>query len=61
MLMACSVTVQRQTKRSRPINSRAEAFGCKVVVADGHDMDEIDQAINHTDHKGQPLVVLCYQ
>ena len=43
-----------------PINSRAEAFGCKVVIVDGHDMDAIDQAINYTDHKGQPLVVLCY-
>ena len=42
-----------------PINSRAEAFGAKVVTVDGHDVDAIDQAINHTSHPGQPLVVLC--
>lgn len=43
-----------------PINSRAESFGCKVVTLNGHDVEAIDQAINHTDHKGQPLMVLCY-
>lgn len=43
-----------------PINSRAEAFGAHVVVVDGHDVEALDQAINHTDHKGKPLVVLCY-
>lgn len=43
-----------------PITSRLEAFGCKAVKVDGHDVEAIDAAINDTDHKGQPLVVLCY-
>ena len=42
-----------------PINSRAEAFDVKRDCRWAY-MDAIDQAINHTDHKGQPLVVLCY-
>ncbi len=43
-----------------PIDKRVEAFGGKVVTVNGHDVEAIDQAINHTDHKDQPLVVLCY-
>lgn len=43
-----------------PIDARAAAFGCKVVVVNAHDVDAIDRAINETEHPGQPLVVLCY-
>ena len=43
-----------------PIDKRVESFGGKVVVVNGHDVDAIECAINHTDHFGQPLVVLCY-
>ena len=43
-----------------PIDKRVEAFGGKAVVVNGHDVDAIDNAINTTDHPGQPLVVLCY-
>jgi len=43
-----------------PIDKRVEAFGGKDVVVNGHDVEAIDTAINHTDHAGQPLVVLCY-
>lgn len=43
-----------------PIDKRIEAFGGKVVCINGHDIEAIDQAVNHTEHDGQPLVVLCY-
>ncbi|WP_136442642.1 transketolase [Pacificoceanicola onchidii] len=43
-----------------PINTRIEAFGCKAVVVDAHDVEAIDAAINETEHAGQPLVILCY-
>ena len=50
----------RDILNMEPINSRMEAFGCKALVVDAHDVDAIDTAINGTDHPGQPLVILCY-
>ena len=43
-----------------PISQRIAAFGAKVLSIDGHDVDAIDTAINHTPHSNQPLVILCY-
>ena len=57
--MQCDGATADQTL-IEPINSRAKAFGCDVAVVDGHDVEAIDDAINHTDHKAKPLVVLCY-
>lgn len=43
-----------------PIDKRIEAFGAKVVVVNAHDIEAIDNAINHTKHPSQPLIILCY-
>lgn len=43
-----------------PIDARIEAFGAAAVKVDGHDVVEIEAAINETNHKDKPLFVLCY-
>src|SRR5439155_457368 len=39
---------------------RVEAFGCRAVVVDGHDIDDIDKGLTAaTNGSGQPVVVLA--
>ncbi len=57
--MQCDGATADQIKLE-PIDQRVTAFGGKAVTVNGHDVDAIDTAINQTDHRGQPLVVLCY-
>lgn len=43
-----------------PIDKKFEAFGWNVVVIDGHNYDEILDAIEKAKkHKGQPTAVIC--
>lgn len=42
-----------------PLNKKFEAFGAKVVVIDGHNIDELCQVEKHFE-EGKLLVVLCY-
>ena len=43
-----------------PIDSRIESFGGVAVKVDGHDVGEIESAINTSDHKDRPLFILAY-
>ena len=38
---------------------RAEAFGCRAIPIDGHDLDEIDKALASVGGGGQPTVILA--
>lgn len=43
-----------------PIDKKFEAFGWNVLVIDGHNYDEILDAIEKAkEHKGQPTAVIC--
>ena len=43
-----------------PIDKKFEAFGWNVLVIDGHNYDEILEAIEKAkDHKGQPTAIVC--
>lgn len=43
-----------------PIDKKFEAFGWNVLVIDGHNYDEILEAIEKAkNHKGQPTAVIC--
>ena len=43
-----------------PIDKKFEAFGWNVNIIDGHDYDQIMDAIAKAkDHKGQPTAVIC--
>ena len=43
-----------------PIDKKFEAFGWNVLVIDGHNYDEILDAIEKAkQHKGQPTAVIC--
>jgi len=42
-----------------PLDQRLEAFGCKAVRIDGHNIGELIEAAG-TEHDGKPLVVLCH-
>lgn len=43
-----------------PIDKKFEAFGWNVLVIDGHNYDEIIEAIEKAkNHKGQPTAVIC--
>lgn len=43
-----------------PIDSKFEAFGWNVMVIDGHNYDEILDAIEKAkNHKGQPTAIIC--
>lgn len=57
--MQCDGATIDQT-HLEPIDKRCEAFGAHVEVVNAHDVEAIDKAINHTDHTGKPLVLLCY-
>ena len=56
--MQCDGATADQT-RVEPMDARLEAFGCKAVTIDGHDIEAIDAAINGTAHPRRPLAVLC--
>lgn len=56
--MQCDGATAEQTKVD-PMDARLEAFGCKAVTIDGHDVEAIDAAVNETAHPRRPLVVLC--
>jgi transketolase len=38
---------------------RVEAFGCRAIPIDGHDLDEIDKALASVGDAGQPTVILA--
>jgi transketolase len=38
---------------------RVEAFGCRAIVIDGHDLDEIDKALSSAQEAEQPTVILA--
>src|SRR5215831_5589119 len=38
---------------------RIEAFGCRAIPIDGHDLGEIDKALASVDGAGQPTVILA--
>jgi transketolase len=38
---------------------RVEAFGCRAIVIDGHDLDEIDKALSSVQEAEQPTVILA--
>jgi transketolase len=38
---------------------RIEAFGCRAIPIDGHDLDEIDKALASVGDAGQPTVILA--
>lgn len=43
-----------------PIDKKFEAFGWNVTIIDGHDIDEIVDAIEKAkNHKGQPTAIVC--
>lgn len=43
-----------------PIDKKFEAFGWNVLIIDGHNYDEILDAIEKAkNHKGQPTVIIC--
>ena len=45
---------------SYPIDKKFEAFGWNVMIIDGHDIDEIIDAIEKAkNHKGQPTAIVC--
>ena len=41
-----------------PLDERFEAFGCKALRIDGHDIDALEAAVK-TEHEGKPLAVIC--
>ncbi len=43
-----------------PIDARIESFGGTAVKVDGHNVGEIETAINNTPHENGPLFVLAY-
>ena len=43
-----------------PIDEKFRAFGWNALVINGHDFDEIDEAVTKAlSHKGQPTVIIC--
>ncbi len=43
-----------------PIDKKFEAFGWNVLVIDGHDIEEIQEAIEKArNYKGKPTVIVC--
>lgn len=43
-----------------PIDKKFEAFGWNVMIIDGHNIDEIIEAIEKAkNHKGQPTAIVC--
>lgn len=43
-----------------PINSRIDAFGGQAIVVDGHDIEQLADAMDQHEGNGKPLFVLCY-
>ena len=44
----------------KPIDKKFEAFGWNVLIIDGHNYDEIIEAIEKAKgHKGQPTAIIC--
>jgi len=50
----------REVMNVEPIDQRFRAFGWNVRVVDGHDFQQIDNAVESKELDGRPLVVLCY-
>jgi transketolase len=42
-----------------PLDERFSSFGAKTVKVNGHNIAELEAALQ-TEHKNQPLVILCY-
>ena len=43
-----------------PIDKKFEAFGWNTIIIDGHNFDEIIDAIGKAKtHKGQPTAIIC--
>jgi transketolase len=41
-----------------PLDKKFEAFGCKVVKIDGHNVTALEEA-SKVEHDGKPLIVIC--
>ncbi len=50
----------KEVMNIEPIDARIEGFGGIAVRVDGHNLGEIESAINNTSHDGRPLFVLAY-
>ena len=42
-----------------PIDEKFKAFGWNVAVIDGHNLDEIDQAVMQADKSDKPFAIIC--
>ena len=42
-----------------PIDEKFKAFGWNVAVIDGHNLDEIDQAVQQADKSDKPFAIIC--
>lgn len=50
----------KEVMNPSPIDKKFEAFGWNVLVIDGHNYDEILEAIEKAkNHKGQPTAIVC--
>lgn len=49
----------REVKRKDPLKEKWEAFGWAVEEIDGHDFQQILQALDHADQADKPLVVIA--
>ena len=49
-----------EVMNSAPLDEKFKAFGWNVIVIDGHDFDQIDEAVKIADQtKGQPTCIIC--
>jgi transketolase len=39
--------------------ARAEAFGCRAIIIDGHNLDEVDKALAEAPGSGKPAVIIA--
>ena len=50
-----------EVMNSTPIDKKYEAFGFNVIVIGGHDLEQIEDAVNRADEcKGKPTAVICH-
>ena len=49
-----------EVMNSTPIDKKYEAFGFKVINIDGHNLDEIENAVRQAEEcKGKPTAIIC--
>lgn len=50
-----------EVMNSTPIGKKYEAFGFFVIDIDGHDLEQIDNAVKQAgDNKGKPTAIICH-